>query len=126
MVLEQCKSKKKSRTVAYRWSSWLRRGRNTCRISLTLGFGVLIPHNTIPFRAFSGEETAALATASDSAGESYGDSSGRTAELDVVEEITGLVTEGCVRLGEEVTADICSAVGAAVVVDIEGAVGAGG
>lgn len=40
--------------------------------------------------------------------------------------MTGLVAEGCVKLGEEVAADIWSAVSAGIVSGIDGAVGATG
>lgn len=44
--------------------------------------------------------------------------------MDAADEITGLVTEGCDMLGEEVAAKIWSAVNTVLVVGIEGAVGA--
>lgn len=43
--------------------------------------------------------------ASDNAGESYEDPSTGAADTDAAEDITGLVSDGCVKLGEDVTAD---------------------
>lgn len=65
-----------------------------------------------------------LGTASDNAGESYIESSTGATDADAAEDIMGLVNDGCVRLGEDVTPEVLSAV--EVAVDIDGAVGAGG
>ena len=46
--------------------------------------------------------------------------------MEAADEMTGLVTEGWVRLGEEVAADTWSAVSTVLVDGIDGAVGAGG
>lgn len=92
---------------------------------------------TIPVRAFTrcGEDVATgpdieLGTASDNAGEScaeYIESSGGTTEA--AEDSKGLVSEGCVRLGDEAAADVWSVMRAEPVeedVGIEGAFGAMG
>ena len=75
----------------------------------------------------TGPETE-LGTASDSAGEScaeYIESS--TGAADAAEDSNGLVNDGCVKLGDDVAADIWSIVRAEPVEDevgIDGAVGA--
>lgn len=92
----------------------------------------------LPFRDVMrcGDDVAAgplieLGTASDSAGESslpeYKDPSPGATETDAADESIGLVTEGCVKLGDDATADIwsCATVDD-VAVAIDGAVGAPG
>lgn len=71
-----------------------------------------------------------LGTASDKAGESwaeYSEPSAGCAETDAEESI-GLVTEGCVKLGDDVMAEFWSGASddEAAVEDIDGAVGAAG
>lgn len=72
-----------------------------------------------------------LGTASDNAGESslpeYIEPSAGAAETDAADESIGLVTEGCVKLGDDATADVWSCVTVDVVaVAIDGAVDAPG
>lgn len=73
----------------------------------------------LPFRdiARCGDDVAAgplieLGTASDNAGESagpeYNDSSAGCADTDAADESIGLVTDGCVKLGDDVAADAWS------------------
>ncbi len=65
-------------------------------------------------------------TASDNAGESNVELSIAAADTDAAEDMTGLVEDGCVKLGEEVAADIWSAVSTDDDVGIESAVVAPG
>ena len=73
-----------------------------------------------------------LGTASDSAGDSsrpeYSDPSAGCADTDAADESIGLVTEGCVKLGDDAAADVwsCAALEDVVAVDIDGAAGGTG
>lgn len=77
----------------------------------------------IPCRVCWGDDVVPGA-ASESAGESYDESSTGTAEVEAAEDMTGLVNDGCVKLGEAVVA--VASVVIDMVVDIDGAVGAAG
>ena len=76
-----------------------------------------------PARARCGDD-AAPGTASDNAGESYDEPSTGAADVDAAEDMTGLVSDGCVKLGDNV--DAVASVVVDVAVDIDGAVGAVG
>lgn len=63
----------------------------------------------LPARERCGDEVGPalpeLGTASENAGESYADPSIGAADTDAADEMTGLVRDGCVKLGEDVAAD---------------------
>ena len=92
-----------------------------------------VTSGTLPFLAKGrcGDDAATAGpltegdTASESAGESYAEPSTGAADTEAAEDNIGLVTEGCVKLGEDVAADTCSLVNTADNGGIEGAVGAG-